>query len=270
MDLSGLANGPKVYFELPFDLPDGLFTLKNLITQTTVSILVVSIILISLALSVRNSFKKRPGKFQVVLEKLVDMLYGLVEGTMGKHNLKFAPYIGTLFITSVLSTLVGMTNIFRSATADLSVTVAWALVTTGMVWYNNIKNFGFGTWLKGFTEPIVVMTPMNIISEIATPVSMAFRHFGNVAGGSVLTGLIYAALAGASSALFSLIPGALGSLLSSIPIFQVGIPAVLSIYFDLFSGFVQALVFSLLTMVYVGAACPPPEELPEKKSKKKA
>ena len=269
MDLSGLANGPKVYFELPFDLPDGLLTFKNLITQTTVSIFVVTLILIVLALSVRKTFKKRPGRFQVVLEKLIDMLYGLVEGTMGKHNLKFAPYIGTLFITSVLSTLIGMTNIFRSATADLSVTAAWAIVTTGMVWYHNIKNFGFGTWLKGFTEPIVVMTPMNIVSEIANPISMAFRHFGNVAGGSVLTGLIYAALAGASSALFSLLPGALGSLLSSIPILQVGIPAVLSIYFDLFSGFVQALVFSLLTMVYVGAACPPPEELPEKNKKSK-
>jgi F-type H+-transporting ATPase subunit a len=72
------------------------------------------------------------------------------------------------------------------------------LVTTGLVWYSNIKNFGFKTWLKGFTEPIAVMTPMNIVSEIANPISMAFRHFGNVAGGSVLTSVIYAALAALS------------------------------------------------------------------------
>ena len=156
-----------------------------------------------------------------------------------------------------------MTQIFRSVTADLSVTLAWALVTTGMVWYNNIKNFGFGTWLKGFTEPIVVMTPMNIVSEIANPISMAFRHFGNVAGGSVLTALIYGALTAASSALFSWLPGIIGE----IPFLTAGIPAALSIYFDLFSGFVQALVFSLLTMIYVGGACPPPEELPKKKKK---
>jgi F-type H+-transporting ATPase subunit a len=133
-----------------------------------------------------------------------------------------------------------------------------------MVWYHNIKNFGFKRWLKGFTEPIVVMTPMNIVSEIARPVSMAFRHFGNVAGGSVLTALIYSALALVSKLLLGWIPG----FISTIPFFQVGIPAVLSIYFDLFSGFVQALVFSLLTMVYVGAACPPFEELPEDRRKR--
>ena len=195
---------------------------------------------------------------QVVVEKLVTMLYNLVEDTMGKHNLKFAPYIGTLFLYSIFGTLIGMTQIFRSTTADLSVTLAWALVTTGLVWYHNIKNFGFLAWLKGFTEPIVVMTPMNIVSEIAQPISMAFRHFGNVAGGSVLTALIYAALAALSNLLFSWLPEVIATVMP--PIFQAGIPAFLSIYFDLFSGFVQALVFSLLTMVYVGGACPPPAE----------
>ena len=264
MDLS--VNGPKVFFELPFDLPDiNIFTMKNLITQTTITLFAVTILLIVVSLIVtKNLSKKRPGGLQIVAEKLVNMLYGLVEDTMGKHNMKFAPYIGTIFLSSICCTLIGMTQIFRSATADLSVTMAWALVTTGMVWYNNIKNFGFGAWLKGFTEPIVVMTPMNIVSEIATPISMAFRHFGNIAGGSVLTALIYGALSLVSSALFGWLPG----LLSEIPFFTAGIPAFLSIYFDLFSGFVQALVFSLLTMVYVGGACPPPEELPERKRKK--
>ncbi len=263
MDLS--VNGPKVFFELPFDLPDSsIFTMKNLITQTTVSLIAVTLILIIVACLVTRRLTKRPGKLQVVAEKLVTMLYNLVDDTMGKHNERFAPYIGTLFLSSIFGTLIGMTQIFRSTTADLSVTAAWALVTTGMVWYNNIKNFGFGTWLKGFTEPIVVMTPMNVVSEIASPVSMAFRHFGNVAGGSVLTALVYSALALVSKLALGWIPG----LISSIPFFQVGIPAFLSIYFDLFSGFVQALVFSLLTMVYVGAACPPPSELPQKKQKR--
>jgi F-type H+-transporting ATPase subunit a len=211
---------------------------------------------------------KRPGRFQVVVEKLINMLYGLVEDTMGKHNLKFAPYIGTLFLSSIFCTLLGMTQVFRSATADLSVTLAWAIVTIVMVWYHNIKNFGFGTWLKGFSEPIVVMTPMNIVSEIATPVSMAFRHFGNVAGGSVLTALIYSALAALTKMVFGWLPALALSYIP--PVFQIGIPAFLSVYFDLFSGFVQALVFSLLTMVYVGGACPPPEEILEAKKEKLA
>ncbi len=258
MNLSNLSNGAKVYFTVHtpwFDIN---------ITQTTVSLLAVTLILIIASLLLTRKLTKRPGKVQVVVEKLVNMLYGLVEDTMGKHNLKFAPYIGTLFLSSIVGTLIGMTQVFRSVTADLSVTAAWALVTSVMVWYNNIKNFGFKTWLKGFTEPIAVMTPMNVVSEIAQPVSMAFRHFGNVAGGSVLTSLVYAALALVSNLVFGWLPATILSWFP--PIFQVGIPAFLSIYFDLFSGFVQALVFSLLTMVYVGGACPAPAEIPAEKS----
>ena len=257
MDIS--VNGPKIYYEIP--VFGGIR-----ITQTTVSLLAVTVLLILAAYFLTRKLSKRPGRAQVIVEKLVGMLYGLVEDTMGKHNLVFAPYIGTLFLSSIVGTLIGMTQIFRSTTADLSVTLAWAIVTSLMVWYNNIKNFGFKAWLKGFTEPIVVMTPMNIVSEIAQPISMAFRHFGNVAGGSVLTSLIYGALAALTSLLFSWLPRAAAAVIP--PIFQVGIPAFLSIYFDLFSGFVQALVFSLLTMVYVGGACPPPAEKTEKEKSK--
>ena len=254
------VNGAKIYFAIKTPIGD-----IN-ITQTTISILAVTVILLIIAKIATKNLTKRPGKLQVVTEKLVSMLYGLVEDTMGKHNSKFAPYIGTLFLSSVVGTLIGMTQIFRSTTADLSVTLAWALVTTGMVWYNNIKNFGFKAWLKGFTEPIVVMTPMNIVSEIAQPVSMAFRHFGNVVGGSVLTSLIYMALGGLTNLVFGWLPSAI--LACFPPIFTAGIPAFLSLYFDLFSGFVQAFVFSLLTMIYVGAACPPPSENPKAKHAK--
>lgn len=244
-------NGPKIYFRIRF------FGSYINITQTTVSILAVTLILITAAYFLGRNLKKKPGRLQVVTEKMVTMLYNMVGDTMGKHNLKYAPYIGTLFLSSIVGTLLGMTKLFASTTADLSVTLAWALVTTVMVWYANIKNFGFKSWLKGFTEPVVVMTPMNIVSEIAQPISLAFRHFGNVAGGGVLTTLIYGALSALSAVVFGWLPGLLGE----IPFFTAGIPAFLSIYFDLFSGFVQALVFCLLTMVYVGTASPPPEEL---------
>ncbi len=260
MDFSSLSNGPKIYYTIP------IFGGIN-ITQTTVTLLAVTILLITVSYFLTRNLTKRPGRIQVLVEKGVGMIYGLVEDTMGRHNMKFAPYIGTLFLSSVFGTLLGMTQIFRSATADLAVTAAWALVTTGLVWYNNIKNFGFKAWLKGFTEPIVVMTPMNIVSEIAQPVALAFRHFGNVAGGGVLTGLIYLALGGLTNVVFCWLPAAVLEYLP--PLLQIGIPAFLSIYFDLFSGFVQALVFSLLTMVYVAGACPPPEEIPERPKKTK-
>ena len=250
--MDGIGNGPRILVEF------SLFGMDVRITQTVLSSFLVMMTLILLSWRLGKGLQKRPTRRQVVVEKAYTVLDNLVRETMGEHNAHFTPYIGALFLSSVGGTLISLFGgVFRSATADLSTTLTWALVTTGMVWYYNIKNNGFFGWLKGFTEPVVVMTPMNIISEIAQPISMSFRHFGNIAGGGVLTSLIYAALAAASSLVLGWIPN---EVISSIPIFQVGIPAFLSIYFDLFSGCIQALVFSMLTMVYVGSACPPPEE----------
>ena len=269
MDIS--VTGPKVYLRIEWlyqkfagTMVDMFGNFGNLVTQTTVSLFVVTILLMILGWVGSRNLSKRPGRLQVITEKGVSMIYGLVEDTMGKHNSHFAPYIGTLFLSSMFGSLIGTTALFRSATGDFSVTLAWALVTSGMVWYNNIKNFGFKAWLKGFTEPIFIMTPMNLISEVAQPMAMAFRHFGNIAGGSVLTTLIYAALALASQAIFSWLPKVVLELIP--PVLQVGIPAFLSLYFDFFSSFVQAFVFCLLTMVYVAGACPSPEELQEAKA----
>jgi F-type H+-transporting ATPase subunit a len=98
------------------------------------------------------------------------------------------------------------------------------------------------------------MTPFNILSELATPIGMACRHFGNILSGLVINSLIYAALAAASAALFGLLPGAVGELLSGIPFLDVGIPAVLSVYFDWFSGVMQAFIFCMLTTKYISNA----------------
>ncbi len=259
------VNGPKVfvridelYNKFAGTMVDIFGNFGNLITQTTVSLFVVTVLLMILARVATKKIEKRPGAVQVLVEKVINMLYNLVEQTMGKHNLKFAPYIGTLFITCMMGSLIGTTQIFRSTTADFSVTLAYALVTSVMVWYHNIKANGFLGWLKGFTEPIFIMTPMNLISEIAQPIAMAFRHFGNVAGGGVLTTLIYGALTVATQALFSWLPAKIAEMIP--PFLQAGIPAFLSLYFDFFSAFVQAFVFCLLTMVYVAGACPPPAE----------
>ena len=284
-------NGPKIYFTIP--LFGGIS-----ITQTTVSSFVVMLLLCIAAVVLGKDLQKRPGRRQVLVEKGVTMLYDMVESTMGKHNSYWTPYIGALFLSSLCGTLIGMTGILRSATSDLSTTVTWALMTSVLCWACSIRRNGVGGWLKGFTEPVVVMTPMNIISEVAQPISMAFRHFGNIAGGGVLTSLLYTALASASAMVLGLVgkslavsavvlvlgvvllvlgfknrklaqkifgvvfavTGALAMLgLSGVPYLEVGIPGILSLYFDVFSGGVQALVFSLLTMVYIGNACPPPE-----------
>ena len=255
MDLS--ITGPKIYFSITLfqDVP---FIGVIYVTQTMISSFVVMIALIVAAYFLGRNLTLRPSRRQVLVEKGVSTLYNFVGETMGEHNLRFAPYIGALFLSSVGGTLIGMTQVLRAATADLSTTLAWALATTAIVWYYKIKNQGFLGFLKGFTEPIAVMTPMNIVSEIANPISLAFRHFGNIAGGSVLTALIYTALAALNNLFFGWLPKAIFAVFP--PIFQVGIPAFLSIYFDLFSAFVQALVFCLLTMVYIGEANPPMAE----------
>ncbi|MGM9625349.1 MAG: FoF1 ATP synthase subunit a, partial [Eubacteriales bacterium] len=228
-------NGPKILWTIPIF---GGVT----ITQTTLtSWIAMAVIMIAAWALTRNLSVDKPDKRQIILEKLVGMLYDMVESTMGKHNLHFTPYIGTLFLSSIVGTLLGMTNVLRPATADLNTTLAWALATTALTWYGSIKNNGFFGWLKGFTEPVAVMTPMNLVSEIANPISMSFRHFGNIAGGLVMTTLLYSALASFSAFVLQWIPI---KLINTIPIFQLGIPAFLSIYFDLFSGFVQALVIS--------------------------
>ena len=290
------VTGPFIYFTIPIfgGIP---------ITQTTVSSFIVTAALVWFCLYMGKRLKKRPDGLQVLVEKGVMMMHGMVIDTMGKHNAHWTPFIITLFVSSITGSLIGMTGFLRSTTADLSTVIVWAVMVSGIIWYNNIKNNGFVGWLKGFTEPVVVMTPMNIISEIAQPVSMAFRHFGNVAGGGVITSILYTALAGLSAAIINLIAssvvmpivvlalgialvvlgkqkrktamlifgvvfavlGLLGLLqysgiVKDVPILQVGIPAVLSVYFDLFSGFVQALVFSLLSMVYIAGSCPDPAE----------
>ena len=248
-------NGPKIYFTIPLfgGIP---------ITQTTVSSFAVMLLLCIAGIVLGSNLQKRPSRRQVLVEKGVTMLYGMVEDTMGKHNSYWTPYIGALFLSSIFGSYIGMTGIFRSSTADLSTTVTWALMTSVICWACSIKANGVLGWLKGFTEPVVVMTPMNIISEIAQPISMSFRHLCNIAGGTMLTALIYGGLSALSSFVLGWIPS---EFISSIPIFQVGIPAILSIYFDLFTGCIQALVFCMLTMVYVGAACPPPAAKPAKK-----
>lgn len=242
------VEGPKVIFEIPL-LNNGMPVLDSItITETVrngwIVVLLVTLLCVFLT---RNLVTKNPSKRQLVAEKLYDMLMNLVTGVMGKRYAKFAPYIGALFIYSMTGSLLSLTGL-RPVTGDLSTTAGMAILTTIMVHVNNIRSNGVGGWLKSFTQPVPFITPLNLISEVANPVSMTFRHFGNIAAGIVITQMIYTALAGLSGLVLGWIPV---EAINSIPIFQVGLPALLSIYFDLFTSFLQAYIISMLTMVYV-------------------
>lgn len=243
--------GPKVYYTLPFDVPIlGQLQISETLIVSWLVMLIITVLCIVLT---RNLKVDNISKRQAFAEMLVEAADKFVIGNMGEKFAYLVPFVAALFATSLVSNLISLTGL-RSPTADLNTEVAWAVTVFIMITAQKIKTNGFGGYLKGFTTPIAVMTPFNILSELATPVSMACRHFGNILSGIVINGLIYAALALASSKLLGLIPGMVGQILSHVPILAVGVPAVLSVYFDWFTGVMQAYIFCMLTVMYIANA----------------
>ena len=290
------VTGAYVYFEIPIlgGIP---------ISQTAVSSFIVMILLCTAFVMLEKNIEKRPGKMQVLVEKAVTLITDLTASAMGKHNVHWTPFMGCLFLCSICGSYIGLTGFLRSSTADINCTATWALMVSFIIWFNNIRNNGIGNFLKNY------INPMNIISDLAQPLSMSFRHFSNVSVGGIISSIIYAALTLLSTVVIGLVSSAgwlmagvltaAGALMylmwarktkkvfhnilagvtfvvgvtgllesfgiiAGIPIFTYGIPAVLSVYFDFFSGFLQALVFTLLSMVYIGGSLPEPETQEEK------
>jgi len=210
----------------------------------TESILLSWVIIAGVALLLhwltRDLKTKDISKRQVLAEMAVQTVYQLVDDTMGKGKRKFAPYIGALFTFSIFGSLISLLGL-RSVTSDFSVVLTWALITFIWVHYTKIRTNGFFGYLKGYASPVFVMLPMNVLSEISLPVSMSIRHFGNIASGMIISSLVYFALTSITKAI-------------GVAFMTIGIPAVLSLYFDLFSGFMQAFIFIMLTMVNVSNA----------------
>ena len=247
MDIS--INGARVWFEIPLfgGIP---------VTATQINSILVILAITALCIWLTHDLKVKPtSKRQIVAEWLVEKATNLVSDNMGANFLEFTPFIAAILSLSACSSLLALLGMY-APTADLNTVLGWALLVFAMITFYKIKTNGFVGYLKSFTGPVVVFTPFNILGEVATPVSMAFRHFGNVVSGSVISALVYAALAALSNLLFGWLPGLLGK----IPFLQVGIPAVLSIYFDVFSSCIQAFIFAMLTMLYIASAATPEEE----------
>lgn len=244
-------SGAKIFFTLPFDFP---LLGKFSITETLLISWLVMAIITGLCYFLTRDLKvANISKRQALAEFIVEKADNFVIGNMGERFRYMIPFVSALFATSVISNLITLVGL-RSPTADLSVEAAWATVVFILITRQKIKADGFGGYLKGFTSPIAIMTPFNILSELATPVSMACRHFGNILSGLVIDSLIYAALGVASAALFGLLPGILGDVLGKIPFLSVGLPAITGIYFDWFSGCMQAFIFCMLTTMYIANA----------------
>lgn len=236
--------GPTIVWDSGAPIP-GLEIFGNFqITETVTVTWLIMAVVVLLSMTATRNLQKVPGRGQIVLEMLVDTINNLTAQTMGEDKKRFSPYMGTLLIFLAIANLAGLVG-FRPPTADVNTTMGLAMITFTMIHVNGAKSKGIGSYLKGFAEPLAPMLPLNIIGELATPISLGFRLFGNIVGGLIIMKLIYGALAGLSVKILG--PAAP-------PILQTGIPAVLHIYFDLFAGVLQSFIFTMLTMVNVSMA----------------
>lgn len=249
--------GAGIYFTIPApfqDLP---------ITESQINSWLVILSVFWFCLYLTHGIRANvPTKRQLLAEWIVEKTDGLVKENMGDFFASFSPFIGAVMALSACSSLLTLIGLYPP-TSDLNVVAGWSILVFLLITYYKFKA-GPLNYLKGFAQPVAFLTPLNVISEVATPISMAFRHYGNILSGTVISVLVAAALQGLSGMVLGWLPGVLGE----IPFLQIGIPAILSVYFDIFSGCLQAFIFAMLTMLYVAGGFP--QEAYEKRAAKKA
>lgn len=201
------------------------------LTTSHVCMLIIFATIMIFALVARRKIanaQEVPVGLQNVVEFVVEVLESFVSSAMGKHGKKYMYYVGTLFIFVLFSNISGLFGL-RPPTADFGTTFCLAMITWFMIQYNNVKYNKLGV-ITGLFQPLPFLFPINLIGEIATPISMSLRLFGNIMAGTVMLSLFYG--------LMPLLP-------------KIGIPALLHAYLDLFSGAIQAYVFAMLTMTFI-------------------
>lgn len=177
---------------------------------------------------------------QVIVEKVVDLIYGLVDSNMGKGYRSYAPYIGTLMIFILLQNITPLIGGIKAPTTDYSVPLALAIMTFVLIQFNAIKRGGVGGYAKGFISPTPALLPLNIIERVFVPVSLSLRLFGNITAAVIIMELVYEGLSHISHLVFG-----------SIPVFAFLIPIPLHMFFDIFDGALQMVIFSMLTMIFI-------------------
>ncbi len=232
-ELGLLAAEKEADFSIHYLYDFELFGCKVSLTTTHVSLIVISAVIIIFAILANKQMAKAkatdtPGMLQNITELIVSMVDNMVKGIMGENGKRFRNYICLLMMFLLLCNISGIFGL-RAPTADYGVTLPLGLITFFLIHINGVKK----NHSKHFTDlfrPSPILFPINLIGEVAVPLSLSLRLFGNVLSGTVMMGLIYGLLS---------------------PPITTGIPAVLHVYFDIFSGCIQAYVFCMLTMVYI-------------------
>ncbi|MCR4924615.1 MAG: F0F1 ATP synthase subunit A [Lachnospiraceae bacterium] len=214
-----------------------LFGHKVWITNTHVSILIVMLLILVFSIVVHGKIKKMdpykaPPMLVNIAEFIMDFISNMTVGVMGSKAGKFVNYIGTIAIFILISNVSGLLGL-RPPTADYGVTFPLGVLTFCLILFNKFKYQKPIGVLKGLCEPWPFWLPINLIGDVAVPISLSLRLFANILSGTVMMALYYALL----------------------PFFvKIGIPSVLHVYFDLFSGAIQTYVFCMLTMTYISDA----------------
>ena len=249
--------GALVYFSIPMPLQDFL------ITESQINSAIAFIVILFFCLFITHGISEQAElKRQHVAEFIVEKVAAMVDENMGGYFKSFTPFIIAMLALSGVSSLLTLFGLYPP-TSDINIVGGWAILVFILITYYKMK-CGPINYLKSFGDPVPFLAPLNVISEVATPLSMAFRHYGNVLSGSVISVLLGSALAGLSSMVLGWLPG----FLADIPLFRVGIPAVLSVYFDIFSGCLQVFIFAMLTMLYVAGGFPLEEYMKRQEKKK--
>lgn len=197
------------------------------ITNTVTTTWIIMLVLVVLSVVLTRSLQMVPGTFQQIGEMVMEGIHWLVDNTMGEDKRRFAPYIMALSLFILISNLMGLIAV-RHPTADLNTTFALAGITFLLVQYHGLRSKGFG-YIKGFFQPLPFLVPLNIISELALPISLSFRLFGNMLGSIVIMIMMY----------------------MFVPVL---VPVIGHIYFDLFIGLIQTFIFVMLTMTFITLA----------------
>ena len=205
----------------------------NMTFNLEVIIMTWIVISILLLLGFVASSKKGiiPGRFQVVGELIVANLYALTEDALGEElGKKYAPLICALFMFLVLSNWIGIIPHMHEPTKDLNTPLSLGLMGFFLSHYLGIKTKGFKAYIKAYFDPFFFMMPLNVIGELAKVVSISFRLFGNIMGGSIIILVI-------TYLVYSLI-----------------LPPFLNAFFGVFVGAIQAFVFTMLSALFIGMA----------------
>ena len=229
-----ISAGKDIDFMVHGIFPYQFFGQTVWITSTHVCTLIVMLLLLGFAIAANRAMKNAneiPAGFQNVVELIVEKLDGMVDSTMGKNGVKFRNYIGTIFIFILISNFSGLLGL-RPPTADYGTTLPLGLMSFTIIHVVELKYQKVSGVIKGLCDPWVFWAPINIIGNVAVPISLSLRLFANILSGTVMMALIY-------------------GLLSKIAFFW---PGALHVYFDLFSGAIQTYVFCMLTMTYISNA----------------